>query len=649
MLRGRFARHALCVACAAAAVQGCGSDSRPPPSSGPGSGGEAGGVAGGAASGTAGGDKPDGSAGANGGTPSNDSGGAAGSSGESGDGAAGETAGGAPSEGASGAGGVDDGEPPSQAGAGGESDGNAGTTSDAGRGGESPDPGTSGAGGAADSGESGAGGATNIDTGGASGAGGAPSVDGGRSGAGGANAAGAGGDEDAGGESGAGGEPNLWIEPVLSDLVITGAQVPLKPSFSPERARYAFIPRSSGASPAVSATAADGLTLEIAGVVVSSGTSVSLSALAPGSAFDVVVSNRAGASRTYNVQYLPAGFPDLRVTIAEPGASSDPIYANLKRGVGGGAASYVTKFDNAGVPLHYRTESIDTYDFKKHAGGFMSYARGREDTEQVVLDADFNDVRRVKTAGLVNTDVHDFHVLPSGHQILMAYEPAERDLTPYGGSGLLVVQDAVLQELDVHGQVVFQWQSWGVLPYDQSLYPNATDYAHVNSIELANDGNWLVSVRGFSQVVKLDRSSGAILWRLGGIANEFTFLDDPLGSFCGQHTVSQLADGHLLIFDNGNYCWPESSDPRVSRVVEYEIDEVAKTARLVWSYTRSGTTSAAQGSAQRLPNGNTFIGWGSNSNVLATEVDPTGHPVFEVQATSNRGGFVSYRARRFAD
>jgi hypothetical protein len=83
--------------------------------------------------------------------------------------------------------------------------------------------------------------------------------------------------------------------------------------------------------------------------------------------------------------------------------------------------------------------------------------------------------------------------------------------------------------------------------------------------------------------------------------------------------------------------------------VEYEVDELLKTAKLVWSYRRPSTVSAAQGSAQRLSNGNTFIGWGSNTNVLATEVDPSGVPVFEVQATSNRGGFVSYRARRFAD
>lgn len=636
MLRGRFPRFALCVVCVTAAVPGCGSDSkpvRPDPNDV-----EAGaaGAESGAAAGSGGGGNvtgKGGSSGASGSASGENPGGNAGSGGKI------DEPGGAP-----GSGSVFDGGSAGSSGVGGTPDEGAGGAADAGRGGEPSNGGDSGAAGSTHEdpgGTSGAGGAAGSDADGGSAPGGAPQTEGGSAGASGA-------DSDAG-ESGAGGDTQVWIEPILTDLVVTGAQVPLKPAFSPERTRYSFVPRSSGASPEVSATAAEGLALRIAGMTASSGESVSLASLAPGSAFDVEVTNASGASRSYNVQYLPSGFPDVRVTVAEPGASQDPIYVNLKRGVGGSTASYVTKLDNAGVPLFYLSESIDTYDFKKHVDGYLSYARGRENTEHVVLDPLFVEVARVKTVGLVNTDVHDFHILPNGHRILMAYERTDRDLTPYGGASSFSVQDAVLQEIDQLGGVVFQWSSWEALPYDQSLYPNAADYAHVNSIELANDGNWLVSVRGFSQVIKLDRTSGAILWRLGGIANEFTFLDDPLGSFCGQHTVSQLESGNILIFDNGTYCWPEAPAGRVTRVVEYEIDEVLKTARLVWSYTRPSTNSAAQGSAQRLANGNTFIGWGSNTNVLATEVDPLGTTVYEVQATSNRGGFVSYRARRFAD
>jgi hypothetical protein len=645
----RWGRLVFCVLCVASIglVQGCGSDSKRPgqhaePDAGAGGSDQEDTRAG--AGGDSTGEEPGGASGAAGATTGQEPDGRSGAGGSAGDdvsdsGAAGTSE---PNpDGTSGAGGVSDGDPTGSAGVGGvdEPEGAAGAGGAPGEGGA---PGIGGS--PAVGGSSGVAGASDTDPPGSAGAAGFDSAGVG----GGGGAAGA----DSGASSGQGGAPDgePWIEPVLSDLEVTGAQVALKPEFSPERLRYSFVPRTTGASPAVIATAAPGLLLRIRDEWVESGESVSLEGLAPGSEFDVSVENARGESRSYNVQYLPSGFPDLRITVSEPLASQDPIYVNLKRGTASGTASYVTKFDNAGVPFHYLVENIDTYDFKKHSGGQLSYARGRQNTEHVVLDGDFNELARVKTVGLVNTDVHDFHLLPNGNQILMAYEPTERDLTPYGGTGSLLVQDAVLQELSPSGEVLFQWNSWGVLPYDQSLYPSAADYAHVNSLELANDGNWLVSVRGFSQVVKIDRASGNITWRLGGIANEFVFVDDPFNGFCGQHTVSQLENGNFLIFDNGDYCFPENPERgRVTRVVEYELDELLKTAKLVWSFQRPSTVSAAQGSAQRLPNGNTFIGWGSNTNVLATEVNPSGATVFEVQATSNRGGFVSYRARRFAD
>ena len=69
------------------------------------------------------------------------------------------------------------------------------------------------------------------------------------------------------------------------------------------------------------------------------------------------------------------------------------------------------------------------------------------------------------------------------------------------------------------------------------------------------------------------------------------------------------------------------------------------TATLVWSYERDGHYALSQGSAQRLANGNTFIGWGSVKSTLATEVDAEGRIVFDMAASD----FISYRAWRFAD
>lgn len=90
----------------------------------------------------------------------------------------------------------------------------------------------------------------------------------------------------------------------------------------------------------------------------------------------------------------------------------------------------------------------------------------------------------------------------------------------------------------------------------------------------------------------------------------------------------------------------------LTRIVEYALDENTLTATLVWSYSHEGVFSRAMGSAQRLSNGNTLIGWGwtSSSHVMATEVDPEGNPVFELVASNADGSRpLSYRAKLFAD
>jgi hypothetical protein len=127
------------------------------------------------------------------------------------------------------------------------------------------------------------------------------------------------------------------------------------------------------------------------------------------------------------------------------------------------------------------------------------------------------------------------------------------------------------------------------------------------------------------------------------------FHDDPFPHLCGQHSVTRLANGNLLVFDNGQNCWPVIAERgRRTRVVEYRLDEERLEATLVWSYEQPGAYSTAQGSAQRLPNGNTLIGWGTGPAILATEVNARGEKVFEILAHDDEGDAIeSYRAARY--
>lgn len=334
------------------------------------------------------------------------------------------------------------------------------------------------------------------------------------------------------------------------------------------------------------------------------------------------------------------------MTTHEPEASSDPLYVTLKSET----VSYVAKLDAHAVPLFYRAESDRCYDFKKHPNGELSYARvigDAEGAEHVLLDASFVEVGTVRARGLVNTDEHEFHVLPNGNFVTLSYEPSLRDMTAYGGTVDQRVDDAILQELTPELEVEFQWNSWDHVDYEDGLY-GKRDYAHVNSVFVEEDGNWLVSARGLSQVLRIDRSTGEVLWRFGGKSGDFEVENDPIGNLCGQHTAARTPDGNLLLFDNGQHCWPEVPERgELTRVVEYELDEAARTARVVWSYQRDDAYTYSQGSVQRLPNGNTLIGWGLGPRSLLSEVDSGGKLVFDLEASG--GAFASYRAYRFAD
>jgi len=436
---------------------------------------------------------------------------------------------------------------------------------------------------------------------------------------------------------------------------VAGVRLALTPGFDPSVARYLIYPADPVQAVSVTAVAGDALTIALNGDAIESGVATELEDVEPGSDIEVTVSNEAGASRTYTLVYVPSNFPELKVTVHTPEASTDPIYVSPQSNV----STYIIKLDNNGVPYFYREIESPVYDFKKHPNGQYSYAATLPgDTyEQVLLDASFEEVDRITTVGLENTDNHEFKILPNGNYIMIAYERIERDLTSFGGAEDARVADSILQEISPEREVLFEWNSWDYVSYDEHLGESAVDYAHANSIAIDTDEDWLVSLRGTSQVLKIDRSSGDVIWRLGGVSNEFEFIDDEYAGLCGQHTPARIDNGHLLMFDNGQNCYPEMPERgEHTRVVEYALDETAMTAQLVWSYSRRGELyTKSQGSAQRLPNGNTFIGWGYLTRlkaVMATEVNAEGEVVFEIEASypgPDDPPPASYRAIRIPD
>ena len=436
----------------------------------------------------------------------------------------------------------------------------------------------------------------------------------------------------------------------LSRLEVTGAGIDVHPNFSPLIQRYSVNPSDATDGVSVTAYAASILdTLTINGEAASSGVPVSVSGLAPGDKVQIEVSNPADGTRSYEIIYLPVDFPTLEVTTLEPGVTDGMLYLTLRR-LTRQPPNFIAVVDNYGVPTFVRETAGRPSDFKRHPNGVMSYAErngeinqfGRESVDEVLLDENFNEIARLNVVGDLNhTDAHDFLILPNGNLVFLAYNGEVRDGTVFEDSVIQVVNPAT-------GEEVFRWNSKDDIPMEDVLRNNRQEYAHINSVFVDDDGNFLASLRGTSQVIKIDSTTADVIWKLGGLSSDFA-IDDPFGGPCGQHTATRLAGGHIMVFDNGSPCpdTPEyATRGQLTRVSEYAVDETAMTAELVWSYSQPGFYTTAAGSAERLDNGNTLIGWGRNANAVVTEVDATGKKVFELTAHAADLAYQSYRVFR---
>ena len=341
-----------------------------------------------------------------------------------------------------------------------------------------------------------------------------------------------------------------------------------------------------------------------------------------------------------NVRLLPPDFPAISVSTTGVTSPGDIFLSNFRFDAGANTP-YLMIVNNAGEPLYYKEMPGICLDFKIQPTGQLTYFDGAAGVFNV-MDNAFNILGSYATGNGYVTDLHEFRLMPNGHGFLLANdpEPVRMDTVVAGGNPNASVVGLIVQEVDENKNVVFQWRSWDHYAITDSyadLTTSSVDYVHGNALEVDYDGNLLLSSRHLSEITKINIQTGAIIWRLGGKNNQFTFINDTT-KFSFQHAIRRLENGDIVVFDNGN-----ARVPPYSRAVEYRLDENAKTATLVWQYRNSpDNDSFAMGYVQRLPDTNTLIGWGA-SNPSVTEVTPTGTKAFEMTLPP---GVFSYRAYR---
>jgi hypothetical protein len=461
-------------------------------------------------------------------------------------------------------------------------------------------------------------------------------------------------------------------------LTVSGIGTEMYPTFDPTIDRYALTTTDLTAGSVLVTATTDDLTehIEVNGTTVTAATP--LTGLQAGDVITVAFLGGA-APHTYTVIYLPSGFPKLTATWVNGASLADvaPGLVAVTLFPFGGPqtpSAYDAIVDRNGVPVYAQVVPNSTgatgdrdFDLKQQPTGEVTVQRPTTPSVHsysvAVLDPlhQFQETsHREMAAPLTNTDFHDSLRMPDGSTVMLGYQP----------NSATGKTDATVQKIDAAGHVTFQWST---APYaDETMagpgYLGSNgDYAHVNSVVSVDHGDLIVSFRHMSAVFRIATVAhdgyqpGDVIWKLGGRDSSFTFVnDDTTPGPCGQHAVSELPGGHILIFDNGsNGLCVDPSDPLgpaidrgFTRITEYALDTVAHTATLVWSYV-PGKYSVFAGSARRMLNGNTLIAWASNPTALASEVDHSdpAQVLWELTTPDNGNGnsrYISYRAELIA-
>lgn len=341
----------------------------------------------------------------------------------------------------------------------------------------------------------------------------------------------------------------------------------------------------------------------------------------------------ADAEVPFSTGALPTDLPQYRAGGADP----SPGFVAF------GAGMYGLVIDNSGRVVWYRR-------FPNGPGlNFQVQPTGRYYARPVPADAaapavwmEIDPLGRVARtfgcAGGLSTRFHDLIAELDGSVWLLCDEIRTMDLSEHGGVAGAQVIGTVVQHLGPEGALRFQWSVFDHFAITDLPLANRTgatvNWTHGNALARDPEGNLLVSFRSLSELTKIDTRTGDVLWRMGGLANQFNLQGTPLPAFARQHGL-RVTDGQsFILLDN-------SGDPSATRAERYRYDAAARRAWLVNSYGSLPTVIAELGgTTQALPGGRILVAYGNGGRV--EEYDSAGAVVWRIEGDP---GYV-FRAQR---
>ena len=364
----------------------------------------------------------------------------------------------------------------------------------------------------------------------------------------------------------------------------------------------------------------------------------------------VVEGRNAAGTADYHIRCLPADFPTWTETRT---AVTDKWYlVTPSLSLGKTRGSYVAIFDGNGVPVWWYKANGPPLDAKLLPGPTVAFATFLASSQAYQVRAlDGTLVRRIVSPdGAI--DDHELQRTANGDDVYLVYDPKQHvDLTEYGGPADGTVLEARIEEISPGGKLVWWWSTDGHVDLSESArwYQTITsapvalggeetyDFFHANAVSVGANV-MLLSLRQTDGIYAIDRTTGDILWKLGGTQTpqSLTVVGDPYGNLPlgGQHDVRLQPDGTITVFDDGTFL------DRPPRAVHYAIDPVARTATFLGQITDPDVTnSVCCGSARHLVDGDWLISWGGDPVVGEYRADGT--PVFRLTFGDS---LFSYRA-----
>jgi len=375
----------------------------------------------------------------------------------------------------------------------------------------------------------------------------------------------------------------------------------------------------------------------------------------------VVDATCGSTSASYWVRCLPNDFPEFTMRAHPAAGTPVPGYYLLgdsRSATGEGA--YAMVLDGNGVPVWYSTTQTGRQPFNVDSVAtnvisfvpFFAYTFAATSGAYELHDLGSSGLRFVEPP-TEPLDVHELQQLPNGDHLVLS-DPilGGVDLTGLPGFGAdSSMLGCDVQELDATGAVVWKWSAVDHFdPVRDSTWPqtwivSATPVAdpfHCNSIDVAPNGDLLLSARHMDSIFLVSRSTGAVEWKMGGStytkdgAAYLAVDGDPLTSFYRQHDARFLPGNQISLFDD------HTNMPGPARALIYSYDVDAGTASWEWEY-RGKLPVTQWGSFRVLPDGSRIIGWGDGGEPTLgfTEVDASGHDLLDFYFND---GDQSYRA-----